>query len=45
MQRRLSVRNVSDPAPPRWVTFLLSTHPPALERIARAEAARAAALR
>jgi Zn-dependent protease with chaperone function len=31
---------VSDPAPPRWQTFLLSTHPPALERIARAEAAR-----
>jgi STE24 endopeptidase len=45
MQRRLSVKNVSDPAPPRWVTFLLSTHPPALERIARAEAARARARR
>ena len=42
MQRRLSTRNVSDPAPPRWQTFLLSTHPPALERIARAEAARRA---
>ena len=40
MQKRLSVSNVSDPAPPRWQTFLLSTHPPALERIARAEAAR-----
>ena len=45
MQRRLSTSNVSDPAPPRWQTFLLSTHPPALERIARAEAARTAAER
>ena len=41
MQRRLSIKNVSDPAPPRWQNFLLSTHPPPLERIARAEAARA----
>ena len=40
MQRRLAIRNLSDPAPPAWVTFLLSTHPPAAERIARAEAAR-----
>ncbi|MBA2644799.1 MAG: M48 family metalloprotease [Solirubrobacterales bacterium] len=40
MQRRLSIRNLSDPSPPAWVTFLLSTHPPAAERIARAEAAR-----
>ena len=40
MQRRLSIRNLSDPAPPAWATFLLSTHPPAAERIARAEAAR-----
>lgn len=40
MQRRLSIRNLSDPAPPAWATFLLSTHPPAGERIARAEAAR-----
>jgi len=38
MQRRLAIRNVSDPDPPEWVTFLLSTHPPALERIARARA-------
>ena len=40
MQRRLSIRNLSDPAPPVWATFMLSTHPPAAERIARAEAAR-----
>lgn len=38
MQQRLSIRNVSDPDPPEWVTFLLSSHPPALERIARARA-------
>jgi STE24 endopeptidase len=40
MQRRLAVRNVSDPDPPRWVSFLLSTHPPAIDRIALAEAMR-----
>jgi hypothetical protein len=27
------VRNLSDPDPPDWQTFLLSTHPPAIERI------------
>lgn len=36
MQQRLSVRNVSDPDPPAWVTLLLSTHPPSLDRIAQA---------
>jgi STE24 endopeptidase len=30
---RLVEQNVSDPDPPRWLTRLLSTHPPALERI------------
>jgi STE24 endopeptidase len=37
MQQRLSVRNVADPDPPAWVTLLLSTHPPTLDRIAQAE--------
>jgi STE24 endopeptidase len=30
---RLVEQNVSDPDPPRWLTRLLYTHPPALERI------------
>jgi STE24 endopeptidase len=41
MQRRLVVQNVSDPDPPDLVTFLLGTHPPAIERIGLAEAFRA----
>ena len=36
MQQRLTVTNVSDPDPPDAVTFLLGTHPPALERIGAA---------
>jgi STE24 endopeptidase len=40
LQRRLSVTNVSDPAPPAWRTWLLATHPPALQRIGQAEAVR-----
>jgi STE24 endopeptidase len=40
MQRRLVIQNVSDPDPPRAVTFLLGTHPPAVERIGLAEAYR-----
>jgi STE24 endopeptidase len=32
-ERRLVVRNLADPDPPRWQTFLLGTHPPAIERI------------
>ena len=39
-QRRIAVKNVSDPDPPGWVTFLLGTHPPTIERIG--QAARAA---
>ena len=38
-QRRIAVKNVSDPDPPAWVTFLLGTHPPTIERIGQAEAA------
>ena len=32
-EKRISVRNLADPDPPDWQTFLLSTHPPAIERI------------
>jgi STE24 endopeptidase len=39
-QRRIAIQNVSDPDPPGWVTFLLGTHPPTIERIG--QAARAA---
>jgi len=38
-QRRIVIKNVSDPDPPAWVSFLLGTHPPAIERIGQAEAA------
>jgi STE24 endopeptidase len=37
-QRRITVKNVSDPSPPRVVQALLGTHPTALERIGLAEA-------
>ena len=32
-ERRIAVRNLADPEPPDWQTFLLATHPPVLERI------------
>jgi STE24 endopeptidase len=32
-ERRIAVKNVSDPDPPGFVTFLLGTHPPVIERI------------
>jgi STE24 endopeptidase len=35
-QKRIVVKNVSDPEPPRWVSFLLGTHPTAMERIGQA---------
>jgi STE24 endopeptidase len=38
MQRRLTVANVGDPAPPRPVHLLLGTHPTPAERIAAARA-------
>jgi STE24 endopeptidase len=37
-EQRITVRNVSDPDPPAWVTALLGTHPPAVERIGAAVA-------
>lgn len=37
-ERRIALRNVADPDPPRWRVALLSTHPPTLERIGAAVA-------
>jgi STE24 endopeptidase len=42
-ERRIAVRNLADPAPPRWRTRLLATHPPTLERIGLAVAFSASA--
>ena len=44
-QRRIAIKNVSDPDPPGWVTFLLGTHPPTIERIGQAAAAARASSR
>jgi STE24 endopeptidase len=38
LDRRLVLTSLGDPDPPTWVTYWLGTHPPALERIAMAEA-------
>jgi STE24 endopeptidase len=35
-QERIVIKNVSDPDPPRWSSFLLGTHPTAMERIGQA---------
>ncbi|MGH2947137.1 MAG: M48 family metallopeptidase [Solirubrobacteraceae bacterium] len=35
-ERRITVQNVSDPAPPGWVSFLLGTHPTTMQRIGQA---------
>jgi STE24 endopeptidase len=32
-ERRIAVRNVSDPDPPAWQVALLATHPPTIDRI------------
>jgi STE24 endopeptidase len=40
-QQRIVEQNVSDPEPPRWVSFLLGTHPTAMERIGQALAIKA----
>ena len=32
-EQRIALRNLSDPDPPDWQTWLLATHPPTLERI------------
>jgi STE24 endopeptidase len=35
-QKRIVVQNVSNPDPPDWVSFLLGTHPTAMDRIGQA---------
>ncbi len=40
-QKRITVQNVSDPEPPGWTSFLLGTHPTAMQRIGQALALRA----
>ena len=35
-QQRIVKQNVSDPEPPAWVSFLLGTHPTAMQRIGQA---------
>jgi STE24 endopeptidase len=35
-QRRITVQNVGNPDPPGWVSFLLGTHPTAVQRIGQA---------
>jgi STE24 endopeptidase len=42
-ERGIAVRNVADPDPPRWLTRLLATHPPTVERIGIAKAYEAGA--
>ena len=38
LERRFAVTSLADPDPPAWARIVLSTHPPALERIAMARA-------
>ena len=40
-EQRLTRQNLADPDPPRWLSALLATHPPIVERIGIAEAYRA----
>ncbi len=40
LDHRLVVTSLGDPDPPAWAEVLLSTHPPAIDRIAMAEAFR-----
>jgi Zn-dependent protease with chaperone function len=44
-EKRIVVQNVSDPEPPGWVSFLLGTHPTAMDRIGQALALRPQAAR
>jgi STE24 endopeptidase len=32
-EQRIALRNLADPDPPEWQTFLLATHPPVIDRI------------
>jgi STE24 endopeptidase len=38
--RRIALKNLGDPDPPRWLQLLTGSHPTTLERIGIAEAAR-----
>jgi STE24 endopeptidase len=40
-ERRITLQNVGDPDPPRWQQLVMGTHPPTMERIGQALAARA----
>jgi STE24 endopeptidase len=42
-ERGIALRNVADPDPPAWLTALLATHPPTVERIGIAKAYEAGA--
>ena len=44
-QRRIATKNVADPDPPAWLSFLLGTHPTTIQRIGQAEAAARASSR
>ena len=37
-ERGITIKNVADPDPPRWLTALLATHPPTVQRIGIAKA-------
>ncbi len=37
-ERRIVAQNLADPAPPRWLTALTASHPPAIERVGAAVA-------
>jgi STE24 endopeptidase len=37
-ERRIVLANLADPDPPRWLTALLASHPPAVERMGIAQA-------
>ena len=39
-ERRITLQNVGDPSPPRWLQLLLGTHPTTMERIGQALAFR-----
>jgi STE24 endopeptidase len=36
LERRLTLQNVGDPSPPRWLQVLMGTHPDTMERIGQA---------
>ena len=43
-ERKIAVQNVADLDPPRWLTRLIASHPPTLERIGAAVAFAQAAI-